>query len=203
MAMTKLGAVNLMLDAIGEQPVSSLSSGLADAETAERIFDQVNTDVQSVGWHVNRDKKYTITRDADNKMPLPSTTLTVDTTQEHKYINVVPRGGFLYDVKNRSLTWTTATDNDHSYLYVDIVIEQDYAELTYSLQRYIAARAAREFQESVMSSAALDAFTRRKEAETYAVLLQDEAEREDANVLYDNDYAYKITRRRNNELYGI
>ena len=30
----------------------------------------------------------------------------------------------------------------------------------------------------------------------------DEAEREDANVLYDNDYAYKITRRRNNELYG-
>ena len=202
MAMTKLEAVNLMLDSIGEAPVSSLSSGLADAETAERIFDQVNTDVQSVGWHCNRDKKYTITRDSDNKMPLPASTLTADTTQEHKYINVVPRGGFLYDVKNRSLTWTSATDNDKSSLFVDIVLEQDFTELTYSLQRYISAKAAREFQESVMSSVALDSFTKRKEMEMYSVLLQDEAEREDANVLYDNDYAYKITRRRNNELYG-
>lgn len=201
-SMTKLEAVNLMLDSIGESPVSSLTSGLADAETAERIFDQCNKDVQSIGWHCNRDKKYTISRDADNKMPLPNNTLTVDTTQEHKYINVVPRGGYLYDVKNRSLTWTTATDNDHSYLYVDIVMEQDYPELTYSLQRYISAKAAREFQESVMSSVALDGFTKRKEMEMYSSLLQDEAEREDANVLYDNNYAYKITRRRNNDLYG-
>ena len=52
-SMTKLEAVNLMLDSIGESPVSSLSSGLADAETAERIFNQVDKDVQAVGWHVN------------------------------------------------------------------------------------------------------------------------------------------------------
>ena len=81
-------------------------------------------------------------------------------------------------------------------------MKQDFADLTYTLQRYIAARAAREFQESVMSSVSLDAFTRRKEAETYAALLQDEAEREDANVLTDNKFTYKITRRKNNELFG-
>ena len=83
MAITKLQAVNLMLDAIGEKPVSSLTSGLADAEQAERMFDRVNTDVQSVGWNVNRDRKFELTRDADNKFPLPITTLSVDTVDEH------------------------------------------------------------------------------------------------------------------------
>lgn len=202
MSMTVLEAVNLMLDAIGENPVSSLQSGLADAETAERVFNQTNKDVQSIGWHCNRERIYKLTRDVDNKFPLPSDTLTVDTVDEHAYINAVPRGSYLYDVKNQSLTWTSATDNDHDSLYVDIVIQQEFTDLTYSLQRYIAARAAREFQEVVLSSVAMDAFTRRREQETYAHLLQDEAEREDANVLYDNEYSYKVTKRRNNRLYG-
>ena len=203
MAITKLEAVNLMLDTIGERPVSSLSSGLADAETAERMFNRVNADVQSVGWHVNRDRKYELTRDSDDKFPLPSTTLSVDTVEEHKWINVANRNGYLYDIKNKSLTWTATTNNDYSTLYVDITQEQDYTELPYTLQRYIAAKAAREFQESVMKSIALDSFAMRKEQQTYAALLQDEAEKEDANILMDNDYAYKITRRRSNRLYGL
>jgi len=202
MSMTKLEAVNLMLDAIGENPVSSLQSGLADAETAERTFNQTDKDVQSIGWQCNRDRIYKLNRDSDNKFPLPNDTLTVDTVDQHAHINVVQRGSYLYDIKNQSLTWTSATDNDESELYVDIVIQQPFADLTYSLQRYIAARAAREFQEIVLSSVALDGFTRRKEQETYAHLLQDEAEREDANILYDNQYSFKVTRRRNNRLYG-
>lgn len=202
MSMTKLEAVNLMLDAIGENPVSSLQSGLADAETAERVFNQTDKDVQSVGWHCNRERNYKLVRDTDNKFPLPNLTLTVDTVRDHAHINAVPRGAYLYDVKNKSLTWTSATDNDESFLYVDIVIQQEFTDLTYTLQRYIAARAAREFQETVLSSVALDGFTRRKEQETYAHLLQDEAEREDSNVLYDNQYSYKVTRRRHNRLYG-
>tara|TARA_Y100000593_G_scaffold81316_1_gene152103 strand:+ start:1043 stop:1654 length:612 start_codon:yes stop_codon:yes gene_type:complete len=203
MAMSKLEAINLMLDSIGEAPVSSLESGLADAETAERIFNQVDADVQSVGWHCNRERERKLIRDESNQFPIPSTTLTVDTTKNHKWVNVTVRGAYLYDIKNQSLTWTSTTDNDHDHLYVDIVQQQEFEDLPYSLQRYIAARAAREFQESVLSSATLDSFTIRKEAEMYAALLQDEAEKEDANVLYDNNYSYKISRRRNNRLYGM
>ena len=107
MSMTKLEAVNLMLDAIGENPVSSLQSGLADAETAERIFNQTDKDVQSVGWHCNRERNYKLVRDTDNKFPLPNATLTVDTVRDSAHINAVPRGSFLYDVKNKSLTWTS------------------------------------------------------------------------------------------------
>lgn len=203
MAITKLQAVNLMLDAIGEKPVSSLTSGLADAEQAERMFDRVNTDVQSVGWNVNRDRKFELTRDADNKFPLPITTLSVDTVDEHKHIKVANRNNYLYDVKNQTLIWSAVANNDHANLYVDIIQEQDFTELPYTLQRYIVARSAREFQESVMKSISLDSFAMRKEQQAYASLLQDEAEKEDANILIDNDYAYKVTRRRNNRLYGL
>lgn len=203
MGMSKLEAVNLMLDTIGESPVSSLQSGLADAETAERIFNQVDKDVQAVGWHSNRDRNKKLLRDETNKIPLPSTVLTVDTVGEHKHVNVTARGDYLYDIKNQTDTWTSATDNDHTYLYVDIVQQYDYETLPYSLQRYIAARAAREFQESVLSSSTLDAFTVRKESELYAALIQDEAEKEDCNVLTDNNYSYKISRRHHNRLYGM
>ena len=40
---TQLDAVNIMLSAIGEAPVSSLSSGLIEAEIAETIFERMET----------------------------------------------------------------------------------------------------------------------------------------------------------------
>ena len=43
--LTKLEAVNIVLDSIGETPVSSLTSGLPDAESAEAKLDEVTTEV--------------------------------------------------------------------------------------------------------------------------------------------------------------
>uniref|UniRef100_UPI0040473467 hypothetical protein n=1 Tax=Shewanella sp. TaxID=50422 RepID=UPI0040473467 len=50
---SKLDAVNTMLSSIGEAPVSSLSSGLIEAEIAETILDTIDREVQSMGWHFN------------------------------------------------------------------------------------------------------------------------------------------------------
>ena len=57
MALTKLEAVNIVLDAIGESPVSSLTSGLPDAEAAEAKLDEVRTEILSRGWHQNMEKR--------------------------------------------------------------------------------------------------------------------------------------------------
>ena len=50
MSLTKLEAVNMVLDAIGESPVSSLTSGLPDAEAAEAKLDEVRVEILSRGW---------------------------------------------------------------------------------------------------------------------------------------------------------
>jgi hypothetical protein len=39
--LTKLQAVNIILDSIGETPISSLTSGLPDGESAEAKLDEV------------------------------------------------------------------------------------------------------------------------------------------------------------------
>ena len=145
MALTKLEAVNIVLDAIGESPVSSLTSGLPDAEAAESKLDEVRVEILSRGWHQNIEKDVTLKRDANNEILLSNIYLRVDSTGADKSINVVQRYSNgkrkLFDIKNRSYTFT----ND---LVVDIIVDIPFDELTVELQNYIAARAARKFQES-------------------------------------------------------
>lgn len=181
--LTKLEAVNHVLDAIGEDPVSSLSSGLPDAEKAERALDRVSKEVQTTGWHCNTEKSYRLAPDASGKIFLSSTVLTIDTVGRSAIYNVVPKEHegkrALYNVVKQTFAFTTP-------LYCDIVFFLDFESLTPALQMYIAAKAAREFQESEMGSAALDKFRVRKELEAWTQLQDAEAEAEDTNVLNDS-----------------
>lgn len=181
--LTKLEAVNQVLDAIGEDPVSSLTSGLPDAEKAERALDRVSKEVQTTGWHCNTEKSYRLSPDASGKIFLSSTVLAIDTVGRSAIYNVVPKEHegkrALYNVVKQTFTFTTP-------LYCDIVFFLDFESLTPALQMYIAAKAAREFQESEMGSAALDKFRVRKELEAWTQLQDAEAEAEDTNVLNDS-----------------
>ena len=51
--LTKIEAVNIILNVIGETPVSSLASGLPDAEAAELKLDQTVKEVLAKGWQQN------------------------------------------------------------------------------------------------------------------------------------------------------
>ena len=63
----KLEAVNIMLSCIGESPVNSLVSGLADAEAAELILNRVSKESQTEGWHFNTRIKYNILKVWNNR----------------------------------------------------------------------------------------------------------------------------------------
>lgn len=174
--MTLLEAVNQCLDAIGETPVQSLSSGLADAEQAERIVLEVSKDVQSKGWHVNTDEAVTLTPDINGFITVPLNTLRVDTTGESKHIDVVKRGNRLY---NRT---------DHTFVFerplvVDLVIELDYADLPYDLAYFVAKRAARVYQERTQGSVSQDSLVMRAEQEARAKVEDADAEESDTNIL--------------------
>ena len=130
-----------------------------------------------------------------NKIVIPSNYIRLDTVGEHKEINVTIRTDnnvrYLFNIKEQTYIF----DKD---LYVDVIIKLPFAELTPSMQLYIARKAARSFQESAMGSAALDSFTVRSEAEAYACALMDsEAEVEDNNILQQNTHCHRATRRYN------
>jgi hypothetical protein len=135
--LTKLGAVNLMLEAIWEAPVASLEvAGLAQVATAKRILDQTSESVQSRPWGFNTEEDYTLVRDVNGKIPLPSNTLKVDADDTD--VQVVMRGGYLYDKENHTLLFDEDVD-------VTITFLLEFEELPPPARRYVALVAARTF----------------------------------------------------------
>ena len=198
MGLTKLEAVNIILDAIGETPVSSLESGLPDAEAAETKLNEINKTVQAKGWHQNTENKLKLMPDSNKNIIVPANYLRVDTTGTSQATNVSVRTyqnkSMLYDVKNQRFTF----END---LYADVIILLAFSDLTLELANYIAYRTARKFQEAQMQSTTLDAFTVRAEMEAYAALMDSETENEDSNILTDNEHCWYLTNR-NHRLSG-
>jgi hypothetical protein len=190
--LTKLEAVNIVLNSIGETPVSSLASGLPDAEEAEAKLNMTALEVLSKGWHQNLERGLVLSRQASGEIIIPNHYLRVDTVEEDKHINVIVREQAgrrkLFDAINHKFKF----DKD---LKCDVIVSIDYEGLTFELQNYIAQRAARKFQESVMGSAQLDNFAVRQEGEAYAALLDSESETEDNNILRDSPHVAYATHR--------
>src|SRR6056300_1551472 len=101
-ATTKLDAVNTMLSAIGEAPVSSLSSGLIEAEIAETILNTIDREVQSMGWHFNKELNKSFAQSTGGEIILPANILRADATLAPQSPDLVQRGLKMYDKKNHT-----------------------------------------------------------------------------------------------------
>ena len=190
--LTKLDAVNIILNVIGETPVSSLTSGLPDAEAAEQKLDLTIMEVLAKGWQQNTETNIYMSRNYDGEIVVPRQYLRVDTMGMDKSINITIRKQNgkrkLFDLREYSFKFTKD-------LLVEVLLEIDYEALNFELQNYIAFRAARKFQESAMGSATLDSFAGRQEQEAYAALLDAEAESEDTNILRSSAHVFYATHR--------
>lgn len=178
---TRLEAVNVMLSSIGEAPVNSLTSGLEDAELAETILESVNRETQSKGWIFNTDLKIKLTRNpTDNHIELPNNYIRVDTrnTLRNSSKDIVERGRKLYDRIANSYVFTEDVT-------VDAVILLDFSDIPESARRYITIRAARIFQDRVLSSPNIHGFQMQDEQQAYIELQDYQAETADFNI-FDN-----------------
>ena len=190
--LTKLDAVNIILNVIGETPVSSLTSGLPDAEAAETKLDSTIMEVLAKGWQQNTESDIYMSRNYDGEIIVPRQYLRVDTTGLDKDINITVRKQNgkrkLFDLRNYTFKFTKD-------LLVEVLIEIEFEALNFELQNYIAFRSARKFQETAMGSATLDSFAGRQEQEAYAALLDGEAETEDTNILRSSAHVFYATHR--------
>ena len=178
---TRLEAVNVMLSSIGEAPVNSLTSGLEDAELAETILESVNRETQSKGWIFNTDLKIKLTRNpTDNHIELPNNYIRVDTrnTLRNSSKDIVERGRKLYDRIANSYVFTEDVT-------VDAVILLDFSDIPESARRYITIRAARIFQDRVLSSPNIHGFQMQDEQQAFIELQDYQAETADFNI-FDN-----------------
>lgn len=181
---SKLDAVNTMLSSIGEAPVSSLSSGLIEAEIAETILGTVDREVQSMGWNFNTELKKSFAQDVSGQILLPADILRADATYQANSKDLVQRGLKMYDKKNHTFVIGAVTE-------LDVVVQLVFDDLPEVAKRYIVLRATRIFQDRVVGSGTLHDFQERDEQSALMLLREFDTNTEDHNI-FDNYDVFRV-----------
>lgn len=189
---SKLEAVNLMLRAVGESPVSSLTGvTTADVNAAISILDETCREVQAPGLHCNTEYNYLLSIDNDGNINLPSNTLKVDVdpSQANAAMDVVARGTRLYDKKNHTYVFT-------SDLRVVIALYLDFTELPEAVRWYIAVRGARKLHDRLLGDGNQHMYTAQDELAAKVLMMEAESENADYTI-FDNWTVGRIVDRNN------
>ena len=177
-ATTELEAVNIMLAAIAEAPINSLTGLLpVDAVTAQSTLTEFNKEVQSEGWSFNTETDVTLTRDGSNQISLPSNVLRVDANiHQHPTIDPIQRGLKLYDRQNNKYEF----DED---LICTVVYFRDFDEIPEQARRYINIKAARVFVDRLVGDQGLRTYTQEDETRARVILTETDYANADHNLL--------------------
>ena len=177
-ATTELECINIMLAAIGEAPVNSLTGTVpVDVRMAQSTLTEVNKQVQSEGWSFNTELDVTLTRDANNNVVLGTDVLRVDAqTHDHPSIDPIQRGLKLYDRKNNTFIF----DED---LKCTVVYFRSFDELPEQARSYMTIKAARIFVDRFVSDQSLRTYTQEDEIRARSVLMETDLSNADHNML--------------------
>ena len=152
---TELSAVNTILGAIGQSPVTTLGTITTNvtntatevANTFENpeialiynILKECNMDVQNEGWTFNREDHVKFNPDSTTKeITIPTNVLRMDSENpEDKTVAPIRRNGKLYDKVNHTYIWE---DED---VYLNVVYLFPYEDIPSVFKRYITYRASR------------------------------------------------------------
>jgi len=177
-ATTELECINIMLAAIGEAPVNSLTGTVpVDVRIAQSTLTEVNKQVQSEGWSFNTEIDVTLTRDGSNNIPLGTDVLRVDAqTHDHPSIDPIQRGLKLYDRKNNTFIF----DDD---IRCTVVYFRSFDELPEQARSYMTIKAARVFVDRLISDQSLRTYTQEDEVRARSVLMETDLSNADHNML--------------------
>jgi len=177
-ATTELESINIMLAAIGEAPVNSLTGTLpVDVKLAQSTLTEVNKEVQSEGWSFNTEIDVTLTRDGSNHVSLGTDVIRVDpNTHDHTDIDAIQRGLKLYDRLNNKYEFTKD-------LICTVVYFRTFDEIPEPARRYITIKAARIFVDRLVSDDGLRTYTQQDEIRARAILMETDLSNADHNLL--------------------
>ena len=171
----ELAAVNDMLAAIGESPVSSLEGDPnADVANCRRILNQVNREIQSKGWTFNIEEAASLLPNAlTGLIPYLPSYLRMTTSGGTAYIN---RAGVVFDR-------TTLTDVFTDPIQVDLIRLKQYSEMPECFRSYIVAKASRRFNIRFFGAGEIEGSLQEQEADAWQAIQEYELDFGGFNML--------------------
>ena len=178
-ATSELESVNIMLAAIGESPINTLTGLLpVDARLAQSTLAEANKGVQSEGWSFNTEIDVTFTRDNTTKeISIATDILRIDPNiHQHPSVDAIQRGLKMYDRLNNTFEF----DED---LICTVVYFRPFTEIPEPARYYITIKAARMFVDRLVSDQGLRTFTEQDELRARSVLMETDLANADHNIL--------------------
>ena len=139
---TELSAVNSILGAIGQSPVSSIEFTNPEIGFVYNLLRDANVDIQNEGWHFNTEKHVQYKPDAvNNKIAITNDILKMDAADgwSKREYDVVKRNGYLYDKYDHTDDWSDLSNG----IDLDVVRLFSYEDLPSVFKRFIIYRASR------------------------------------------------------------
>ena len=172
---TELSAVNSILGAIGQAPISALPTDYVGDNTEYyqnpeialiyNILTEVNKDVQNEGWHFNTEDHVKETLDSDGVITLPSDALRYD--------------------------FHDAWDRKGDY-YIDIVRLVAFDNLPNVFQRYITHKASVRAAAQMVSNPTLVQLLQQQEVMARAACIEYDTDQGDHNFMgFDHGTSYR------------
>lgn len=177
--LTELKAVNSVLAAIGQSPVTTLDFENPETSFVYNLIQECSRDIQDEGWVFNRENGYPLTPNAEGFIMIPANVLRMDVSHNDVYRNsdVIKRDGKLYDKLNHTFIFLQKT------IYFDIVWLFPLEDLPSVFQRYITNTAARRAAIQMVDNPQLAQLLQTQEGQSRAACMEYEANQGDYNYM--------------------
>ena len=186
---TELSAVNSILGAIGQAPLTTLNFDNPEVSFIFNLLRDANVDTQSEGWHFNKEEHVKYTPDANGKIAIGNDILSMDVhdNQTRRNYNLVRRNGFLYDKIKHTDDFSTIATID-----LDVVRLYNFEDLPIAFRRYITYRASRIAATQLVANAGLVRLLGVQEQQARAALQEYECNQADYSMFgFEEQTAYQ------------
>ena len=196
---TALSAVNSILGAIGQAPITTLTTSTGSNSLSSQISENpeiafiynllrdANVDTQSEGWHFNTEKHVKFSPDANGNILIGNDILSMDLhdNQAKRTYNLVRRNGKLYDKQDHTDVFTADID-------LDIVRLYEFEDLPIVFKRYIVYRASRIAATQLVANPQLVKLLGIQEQQARAALQEHECNQADHSMFgFEDNSAYQ------------
>ena len=188
---TELSAVNSILGAIGQAPITTLGTvsvtdGISAYDNPEvamiyNLLRDANVDTQAEGWHFNSEYNVKFQPDSSTKkITISNDILSMDYhgNQIDRRYDLVRRNGFLYD----KLSANANKDEFDTDMYLDVVRLYNFTDLPIIFRRYITYRASRVAATKLVANPQLVRLLTQQESLARAALMEYECNQGDHSM---------------------
>jgi hypothetical protein len=176
---TELSAVNQILAAVGQAPVTELDQTNPEISLAYDTLIQSSVECQSEGWGFNTELNYPITPDTDGFIYIPANMLLVDlsNTLDNAGLDVVKRDGRLYETTGHTFKWPTTKPVE-----CDVVWLFDWKDIPAPFRNYVIARASTYMSLKVIGESTQYQLLQQREALHRSIILEYECNQGDYSM---------------------